>query len=472
MLGRKFNCPSCGAEIEAPQGNAQSGSAQTGQDNGSRRNGALSAAEKTWIPVVCRLCGTRMHAEPHQIGEKIRCPDCFVENEVREAPPVAKAKRLELEDGYPLANGPAATKTPLFADRVDTACPSCREELSLSASLIGERFACPYCDRYFTVTGNRVSDAAVAPTKPADQDDEYDVLQPASESSPTNYGATPIETVDEPLRHRGLWEDKPPTPPPTHPFLQGVYGFPARPDCRGRVLAIASIQSAALFLGWGAVVNGSAPAAGIGSAPYWIGALFFSILATILLLSWLAVAWSSVSAIITDSANGADDVESWPTGPFTDWFGDGLPMMIAFGSAAAAGSGASWALHENLGLNELQAAPFGVAVAVAFAPIFALSVLESGSALGILSAPITASVLRTPGAWVKFFVSSSPWAVAAAAPWVLVLPLGYGGWEVAGRLAAPVLAAWAMFVYSRLLGRLGWVVMEDLAARKAEQEEE
>ena len=450
MLGRRIDCPSCGEQIEVP------------------RNGKRKAADKTWIPVLCRLCGTRMHAEPHQVGSSIRCPDCFVETVVQEAPETPQGKRLELQDGYPLADESPPSGASLFAEQIEAVCPHCGEETSLSASLAGEQLACPCCDRLFIV-GGKGELSAPAPVVPAPAPDgELDLVYEPSEAAAT--GAAAIETVEEPLRHRGLWEDQAPTPPPKHPFVSGVYGFPGRPDCRGRVTAIAAIQSAALFLAWGAIANGSAPAAGLGSAPYWVAALFFTILAGVLILSWAAVAWSSASAIVTDSANGADEIESWPTGPFTDWFGEGFGMMFAFGSAAAAGVGASWALQRHLGWEQMQAAPFGVGFALVLAPIFGLSVLESGSTLGILSTPITASVLRTPGAWLKFHLSGAAWALLAAASWLLVLPWNRGGWELAGRLLAPLVSAWAWFVYCRLLGRLGWVVMEDLAARHAAAE--
>lgn len=445
MRGRRIDCPNCGDSIEVPAKPSSNG-----------------AAAKKWIPVVCRLCHTRMYAEPHQIGQSMRCPDCFVETEVKPAPPVVPPQKLKPQDGYDLDGAPPVGRTKLVTDEVDVACPACRVELTLSASLLGEQFACPNCDRYFTVSGKRNSQEA-----PDHDEDVYDLAPEVPSQRPASL---PLELVEEPQRHRGVWEDQAPIAPPQKPFWSGVYGFAFRPDCRGRVALLGSLQATTVFLAYGAIRNALVPGGNLGAAPYWITALFFSILTITVLAFWVVNAAASVSAIVTDSANGADDVENWPSGPFIDWFGDGLGLMYAAICAAVTGAGACWAAARHLDWPAEVALVLGAAIGHLLTPIFALSVLESGFFLGLLSPAITASLIRAPAAWLKFLAGSLLFGAAAAASWLTVLPLAPGAWDYVVRAVAPFLGAVGLFVYARLLGRLGWVVMEDLAERKAEIE--
>jgi len=61
------------------------------------------------VPVICRLCGTRMHAKESQIGQFKTCPDCGQKTEIKEVP---KHQRIQPQttsaDAYGLsqANGP------------------------------------------------------------------------------------------------------------------------------------------------------------------------------------------------------------------------------------------------------------------------------------------------------------------------------------------------------------------------------
>lgn len=42
----------------------------------------LLATQPTYVPIVCRRCGTLMHATADQVGQTVRCPDCRAEHVV------------------------------------------------------------------------------------------------------------------------------------------------------------------------------------------------------------------------------------------------------------------------------------------------------------------------------------------------------------------------------------------------------
>jgi hypothetical protein len=54
--------------------------------------------EPTFVPVVCRICRTRMYARIEQVGATIECPDCFASNVV-ERPIEVKKKKPQVMQG-------------------------------------------------------------------------------------------------------------------------------------------------------------------------------------------------------------------------------------------------------------------------------------------------------------------------------------------------------------------------------------
>jgi DNA-directed RNA polymerase subunit M/transcription elongation factor TFIIS len=58
---------------------------------------AVEAPESEMVPVVCQVCGTRMHALRTDIGQTIRCPDCHTENSIKAPAIVARPKGPSLD---------------------------------------------------------------------------------------------------------------------------------------------------------------------------------------------------------------------------------------------------------------------------------------------------------------------------------------------------------------------------------------
>ena len=50
------------------------------------KTGANEQSHKNLVPVICRLCGTRMHADESLIGQSKTCPDCGQTTEIKYVP--------------------------------------------------------------------------------------------------------------------------------------------------------------------------------------------------------------------------------------------------------------------------------------------------------------------------------------------------------------------------------------------------
>jgi hypothetical protein len=139
-----------------------------------------------------------------------------------------------------------------------------------------------------------------------------------------------------------------------------------------------------------------------------------------------------------------------------DWFYNLLFLLYIAALASVASIGAGWLT------NALGAAPgisWAARVAAGFAafPFLMLSALESGTALFPVSAPICRSLFRLPLAWLVFYFQTSVWLAILVTIAVLGLLWPY----TVILLLAPAVAAY-IFIYARLLGRLGWLIVERL----------
>ena len=110
----RFRCPGCSVTMQAPT--SESGEKRKcpkcqavfriplvpGAKEPSKRR---VKKEKSLVPVVCGVCGTRVYAELHQVGAQVKCPDCFTLNTVPK--PQKQKRRVAPEltnlDGYDLA---------------------------------------------------------------------------------------------------------------------------------------------------------------------------------------------------------------------------------------------------------------------------------------------------------------------------------------------------------------------------------
>jgi hypothetical protein len=205
----------------------------------------------------------------------------------------------------------------------------------------------------------------------------------------------------------------------------------------------------------------------LSSAPAWFGGAMVMALALIFELMWFVFASACALAVVRDSANGADEIENWPGGAFTDWIGDPLYIFIASCVSALPGAGLDWLLA-HFGLPSGVAAPAGVFLLF---PVVLLSMLEAESPLGAASSAVWRTFAVAANGWAGFYLAAAT-LVAVTAAVTASASILIGG--LFGEFVASMALVAAWLIYFRLLGRLGWYCADrtSRAARKAEAEAE
>lgn len=185
----------------------------------------------------------------------------------------------------------------------------------------------------------------------------------------------------------------------------------------------------------------------------------FFVVAVILGLLWLAAAAALWLAILTESADGHDELHHPPSTNVPDWFGETAYFAFA-ASASAAPAAALGALvakiaeAQSFEVGQISTGTVAIGWLLTF-PITILSSLEQGSALAVFSPKIGKSLLTCFPTWLLFYGES------------ILLMLGTvtaSGWLVLKHpllvfVAAPLLFA-ATLLYFRLIGRLAWCLSE------------
>src|SRR5690606_14427224 len=250
-------------------------------------------------------------------------------------------------------------------------------------------------------------------------------------------------------------------PPPRRVFLSGVFGFPWRAEVLPRWL----------YLTFGLCVMNSLIAflftMGVETAGSRFGMVTaFFVLPLFWVGTWtLSYAAACCRAILEDTAAGSDRIASWHEQNWREWV-----LVLAWLGYLA---GVTFVLaHLSARLAALVGAPsLPVLLAVGWVafPIVLLSSLEANSMLLPLSGPVLHSLWRRPGGWLAYYVVST---LVAGVPLLLLALLAAASSTFAAALiGAPVIAA-ALFLFARLLGRLGWLISQpqtQSAARKSKR---
>jgi hypothetical protein len=283
----------------------------------------------------------------------------------------------------------------------------------------------------------KASSKGVAP--PKDEDEVYGVAAPgASPVSPSSPAPRPDPRFEPlPLRPQTRRDaDEEPPPPPAH-FLAGILRFPWYVQSLGPWVLCSFGLALSLM---GVVLAVWLVDVGLTMAVY---AMRFSICWVV----FFSVSYVSACllAIIEGTASGNDEITDWPKG---DWRDNVISMVYPVGMlvlACLVGWAAWW-----LTLRVSWAVP--VAVGFLVYPVFLLSAMENGSALGFISRPILRTCLDVWWAWLVLYALSG----AMIAGWLVwaVLFFPSGPFVTAG-VSGPILAA-ILFLYARLLGRLAW----------------
>jgi hypothetical protein len=168
---------------------------------------------------------------------------------------------------------------------------------------------------------------------------------------------------------------------------------------------------------------------------------------------WMMALASSFVAIVIESSEGNDRVHHWPPMSTGDWFIDLLRVLLAAFVSAFPG----WLAAQFLAPTSAAQLLMIAAGAVISFPIILLSQLELDSPFAVLSAQVLRSWVKCPVSWIVLYMESA--LLVAAGVWAAQ----YAGGIFTSLLTILPLSVLAAIVYARLLGRLAWVLAEELS---------
>ncbi len=379
---------------------------------------------------ACMLCGSRIDLNDSLIGKKVKCPDCHSPIEVREPPPDKRRAPFHAE---PTSNEDDDFN---FADGHDTppvASPYHSIANDLMASAESE-----------VAASNAKSPAHVAPQ--VRRDPALDALKRAEES------ADEIAEQDrEPL--------------PSSPFTTRVLKFLVDPLTIARLLVLAF----ALFIELAAVQSAIVEAEG-GAIAQFISVIA-RMVAVVVGLVFIVNLSVSLLGILSDTANGQDNIESWPDVNFLDWIGESLYVFSALFLAVLPGC----AIAQASNIVGLPSAVFwllavtgsGIGITCLF-PFILISMLEAASPVMPFSQPINQSLRLARGSWIVFTLLAG--CVVTAGVALCAVRLLVPDYAILNFIVAVLLIV-VIAVYFRLLGRLTWCCDEAVLAEHIRLEE-
>lgn len=406
------------------------------------------------VAVICPVCNTRMYAPLEKIGQKVKCPDCHTECEVKAAPAEKKGKptgpTLEGAEEYAMSDpGERPAYRPLVVPRGEDEILSALERSGNAQKAV----------------------LRATPQAAAEEDDEFKLEAPVER---VELRPEPVKLPDpepEDKLYDGKYDDgligenvdrRAADAWKKSPFMIGVAEFLIQPETLGR--------SAAYSVGLAILLNlarGTALAAASEDNFWKVGAVLLSMFSAVATALWVFPFGAMLLAIVEDTGNGASEVNNWPSWDPTSWF---FPSLYVVGAAFISGLPGmlvtSFLVTSVIFTSGVQSSataavllslPLPLSWLVLF-PLVLYSMLAENSAFAIYSR-FTAASLRLAGeAWMLFYFYAAVLGLGALGALSLFylnhwLPL------TVGAVGLVVMA----FLYARLLGRLLWYSGQQLA---------
>ena len=410
QVGESVKCPDCGAQTIVPPPRPvkpqKQPAALAAEDQyevwGVDEAPSLAdmvAAQPAYIALQCRLCQTLMHATEDQVGKTLKCPDCGAANVV---PP-----------------SPATTQIPAARTRTD--------DLELHAA--PEPFERPK--------------PLIPPRRPMLYEEEQEAARArqAEKDARGDRRGPNFDDAGRPVLPR--W----PLATRVLPFL-----FSSGVPVRWALLSLGALMCGGFMLsGIGFAAQGDFGA---------IAGMAFLAVGAIVLAIWLAALAAIVIAIVVESSEGSDEVQSWPESSFSEWFGPLLYLLIACLVSPLPG----WLFGLPLGDDSASRVWLFLGSVVVCLPVVILSQLDVGSAFAVASPRIVASVFRLPGTWLMFYAEIALLVAVCAG-----VTMGFDAVAPQLGLLDVALYVAAMLLAARILGRLGWTLAEATPAPDQEK---
>lgn len=475
MVGKKRRCPECEREFmiyprytipkkEQEQFSTVSfeGSAVygvAGDISTSSANRAVilePAKDPNLTEVVCKLCGTLMYAPLSEIGSKKRCPDCFSETVVRAKSAERKLMEERIQPQVKEAYGVGTNEAPQVSSQwgIRKYGKENRTEaipVPVSPPIIEEPpQTAPNLGRTNPATGRS---ATASSPKELDRENVHPSTTKKKKTKPQEVlagGVTAKRVGDQVV----LVAPR----PPEYAMINGIFTPLTGLELWARVMAITFLNSVVLGLLVLVVFplfqQISAEGGGIGG----IGQAM--ILVPIVALTSFTAACSLrlmglyVMAIFMATSTGAGPIQEWPEEDFVGGMIQTIWLVGIMLLGAIPSLGMVYLLKEP---SPLLLTGGCVLSFIFFFPIFFLSSLHSNGM--IVTGTILMSLLRCLGNWLAYYLMSIVLVGIPATFW-LSRPVD----AIYGLVGVIFLACCPLF-NALLLGRLAWIIADDLKYR-------
>lgn len=355
-----------------------------------------------YVPVVCDLCGARMHATEDQIGQKLACVDCG-----RELPVVAPPERpRKVSSAAALGEGEVFGLREVAVDAVAVGelslCPHCGGKLKSTISQTDDHLFCHLCGQLIELVTDVCTENA----------------EPVPKRGPTLADAASL-----------IWP--------------GVLTFPLKGGARERLIALSIVFAVAARL----VETAFAYAYfGGGSVPEVLAGVCLFLAAVLPAVAGVNFLAAVLLAILEDTAWGNDDDIGWPTAVWIDWFQRVIMLINAVTFAAVPGIVIATVL-------QLDATPFYLATGCSLfllLPVVLLSLEENNSMAQPFSREVYKFIARSRWLWLLFYLLTAVIVAAVYSAASLLAP-----WDsLAGMFVAATAVVTGSMIYFRMLGRL------------------
>ncbi|HEX5105132.1 MAG TPA: hypothetical protein VFV87_15035 [Pirellulaceae bacterium] len=447
--------------------------------------------QPTGITVVCRLCGTRMHAPLEKAGQTIQCPDCHTVNEIKApAPPKEEKKSGPTLDDVPEFGMSDVVERPKYKPLVVP-----RGEDMILGNLEGADHPpgwSPPTAAPPASGGRKPSEAASHDLRgltPPARCEGAPVAEgtltfhpPPHEVDPEISLEAPVERIEikpelpkaylEPEAEDKLYDGK----YDDDDMLGGGRVNPKSADAWKRAPFLYGLVEFLLYtttlpswlgLGLGAgvvlVIGNSAIFAAQDSSPLMqVSAMLLSMVFAVTMGLFIAPFFGACLAIVQETANGLKEVENWPNMNVTEWFFGALQIPAAAFVAGLPGFATTTFLLTG-GMSLLFAPLPIVASWSMLFPIVLYSMLAENSVLSIWSSRTRESLTVASEAWLLFYMYSIGLGIIGGGAAVLA---GVAFWPLTmvGAFGLVTIA----FLYFRVLGRLMWYA-EQKGLKRAQQ---
>ena len=447
-----------------------------------------------WVPVDCRVCGTRIYARPDEVGAKKKCPDCFAENVVRAVEKKPQRKQFaSAGPDYRLSKEPVVEMPAVLRQLAVVECDHCGTEMELNASVLGTHVECRNCRKLFLAPienerrlptphdeltpgvnplGVRPLEASAEPSGGRWNEDDWLTLEDEGEPPRKPSEKAYDEALEEAKTRRMLEPALAETDdPPAFPFFSGVWTFPFYSEMRFTLLFLALmivpihfVASQVATLGAGSVEGG------LDAAPQWIGVLFLVVFGGAWSGIVLVCMASNFLPVVQDTASGYDHIRNWLGGGVGEWIGATFYLFNSIFLSLVIG-GCAYVVCESLGIG---GAKFHGGLVALFAmlthPFWLIALIDAGNPFVPWSPTMAGSLLRCKLAWMSFLTAAMP--TSAVLILSLLAPSALkGSAQTAANWLAPVVTAAAAAIYFRLVGRIAWVSGQEETDRETERRE-